>query len=783
MAKRPRGAFTNAMSVVRQQAEAAPAREPDTRSDRSGASSQAVAAARYQAAQLEARLRRQQAEQQRLAIERQQQLLDQQQRAAELDEEALRAELEQARALVELTKAMSNRGSRAGGSIAGSSHAGNRDLEAMFAASPDLTTGSMVPLTQNALIQHELLTLVADNADTLHVHGNTQLFAVHTPNTSVTQHNAHLAHPPAGTREGLSVNRGVVGGEGNGQEQPRGSPAIPRTWVPSLPPPGTVLTLPQGVPGATLRDEPAGPVPLLPATIQPVTVRAEPSGGGGNMPPEERELWGSGWDADDALFREAAARLEQGPPPDPVTVRAVPAWVGNYPQVTSRAAAATPARAEAAAPNGNTGGYSCPGMLPSPIGTPATMGHRHVTVRAERPGPYHHERGADGAAAARAAPNPGPLTPHPPTVQARASVGGNAVENFSGPFLGAEGTVMVRATPAPAPPLPTVPQPQTQVSMKGNSVENSPMEISTPTPPRLGHAGPLQLVLDEPGHALAVQGPAPLLLGPSHVHEATEVIRRRLIEAHEWIEHRVHEAAHHELEFASEVHSHMHGQLRHEASHVQQMLSWNLGAHGQIMQAEHFLESEWTHMQARERSALELGAHEAMVEAERLHASKISQVQSQAMSQIEVAQQQFRFEHENAVAHARTEHAALEDVRREANRIVAAQQSQFDKSVNDLARQLSALQVRDQQREARLRGMEQEIEAAEARNRKVAWVAEQRERAITEHVAALGRSRHCGRTIRTGAIWKLASHCWFSLRPSRCWRSRGNAATENYMSC
>ena len=157
VAKRQKGAFTAAMSVIRQQAEAAPQREPDALSDRSGASSAALATARYQAAQLEASLRRQQAEQQRLFLERQQRLLEQQQRADELEQEALRAELDQAHALVELTRTMSNRGSRNGGSVAGSSRMGEPGQEARTALMPGPNTGGHVELTQNALLQHELL--------------------------------------------------------------------------------------------------------------------------------------------------------------------------------------------------------------------------------------------------------------------------------------------------------------------------------------------------------------------------------------------------------------------------------------------------------------------------------------------------------------------------------------------------------------------------------------------------------------------------------------------------
>ena len=167
-------------------------------------------------------------------------MADQQRRQAELDEEAMRAELELAQAFVELTKAMSNRGSRAGGSVAGSSQRGDRGQASQIALQPDPLTGSMVPLTRDVLLQHELLTFVSENNETLHVHGNTQTFVVHTPGTSHAQQHTHDAPPPAGTREGLSAHRGVNGGEESEQVQPKGSPAIPRTWAPTLQPPRTL---------------------------------------------------------------------------------------------------------------------------------------------------------------------------------------------------------------------------------------------------------------------------------------------------------------------------------------------------------------------------------------------------------------------------------------------------------------------------------------------------------------------------------------------------------------
>ena len=652
-------------------------------------------------------------------------MADQQRRQAELDEEAMRAELELAQAYVELTKAMSNRGSRAGGSVAGSSQRGDRGQASHIALQPNPLTGSMVPLTRDVLLQHELLTCVAENNETLHVHGNTQTFVVHTPGTSHAQQHTHDAPPPAGTREGLSAHRGVNGGEESEQVQPKGSPAIPRTWAPTLQPPRTLPSLPQGVPEVTAQVEPAGPTPFSLATVQGVTAHVGPTGGGAPNHSETQE-GGIGWDVDDDFIIREAARLEQEFPPHPVMAQVAPAWVGDYPQQTSRAAAPT-TQVGVSAQHRAEGGFGPVAASPSPMRSSTPMGQRHVIAQAERAGPYHPGRRAEGTVTAHVAPDPSTLNPHTPMQRTQVQTGGNAVENFFGQISGVSEAVMAQVTPAPPPPLPADPQPLAHAIPRGNAAEIVPMEISTPSPLRSGRAVPLQLNLAGDDHALVVPGAAPLVLGPSHVHHATEVIKRRLAEAHEWIEHRVQAAAHLEVEFASEVHAHMHDQLRHEASHVQQMLSWNLGAHNQILQAEGFLESEWTQMQARERSALELGAHEAIVEAERLHATRLDQIQSHAMSRYEHMQHQLREEHANAVAQARSEQAALEDLRREANRVVAERQSHFDKLINDLARQVSALQVRDHEREVKLRGMEQSVQAAEVRHRKVVGMAEERE--------------------------------------------------------
>jgi hypothetical protein len=327
---------------------------------------------------------------------------------------------------------MSNRGSKAGGSLAGSSQRGDRGQASHLALQPDPLNGSMVPLIRDVLLQHELLTFVAENNETLHVHGNTQTFVVHTPGTSHAQQHTHDAPPPAGTREGLTAHRGVNGGEESEQGQPKGSPAIPKTWAPTLQPPRTLPSLPQGVPEVTAQVEPADPTPLSLAAVQGVTAHVGPTGGGAPNPSENQE-GGIGWDVDDDFIIREAARLERESPPHPVMAQVAPAWVGDYPQQTSRAAAQT-TQVGASAEHRAEGGFGPVVASPSPMGSPTPMGQRHVIAQAERAGPYHPGRRAEGTVTAHLAPDPSTLNPHTPCRGRKSKQGGMLSKIFSGKF-------------------------------------------------------------------------------------------------------------------------------------------------------------------------------------------------------------------------------------------------------------------------------------------------------------------------------------------------------------
>jgi multidrug resistance efflux pump len=96
---------------------------------------------------------------------------------------------------------------------------------------------------------------------------------------------------------------------------------------------------------------------------------------------------------------------------------------------------------------------------------------------------------------------------------------------------------------------------------------------------------------------------------------ATAEIRDRLAQAYMLIEHRAQHAQFEEVQFASQVHEHLHGTLRHEASMIQSAMQQTMHSHAQVMHAEAMIEGQWSQLQSTEQRMFEMGFLEAAAHA------------------------------------------------------------------------------------------------------------------------------------------------------------------------